>query len=123
MVREETALVSPDAEMVDQQGARDSRCLGRVEASFEGGKEVGDIAIEITNFARDGTDELGLVGWEVCEGLRAFGVLDLDWVVSRCLFDMLPPHFWGRFVCLIWGEVLMYLMGFRVPVYCPVLRT
>lgn len=82
MVREEAALVAPDAEMVDQQGARDSRRLGGVEASFKGDKEVGDIAIEITNFARDGTDELGLVGWEVCEGLRAFGVLDLDWVVS-----------------------------------------
>jgi hypothetical protein len=81
VVRKETALVAPDAEVIDQQGARDCRLLGRVEVSFEGGEEVGDIAIEIANFARDGTDELGLVGWEVCEGLRAFGVLDLDCVV------------------------------------------
>lgn len=99
MVRKETALVTPDTEMIDQQRARNSRLLGWVEVSFEGGKEVGDVAVEIANFARDGTDELGLVWREVCEGLRAFGMLDLAWVISRCLFDMLSPPFFGQ-ICM-----------------------
>lgn len=33
--------------------------------------------VEGADFAGDGADEIGLVGWEVGEGLGAFGVLDL----------------------------------------------
>lgn len=35
------------------------------------------MAVEVAHFACDGSDEVGLVGWEVGEGLGAFGVLGL----------------------------------------------
>lgn len=63
--------------MVDEEGARDCGVGGGIEGAFEGGEEGGDVVVERADFSRHGADEVGLVGWEVVEGLGAFGVLDL----------------------------------------------
>ena len=63
--------------MVHQKGAGDGWVRGGIETAFERGKEVRDVAVEVAHFAGYGADHLGLVGGEVGEGLRAFGMLDL----------------------------------------------
>ena len=63
--------------MVHQKGAGDGGVCGGIEAAFEGGEEVRDVAVEVAHFAGHGADHFGLVGGEVGEGLCAFGMLDL----------------------------------------------
>lgn len=63
--------------MVDEEGAGDGRLGGGVEGAFEGGEKTCNVTIKIAQFAGYGADHFGLVGWEVNEGLGAFGMLDL----------------------------------------------
>lgn len=82
MVRHEAALVAAHAEVVDEQGAGGGWVGGGIEGAFEGVEEAGDIAVEIADFAGYGADDLGLVGWEMGEGLGALRMLDLGgWVL------------------------------------------
>lgn len=63
--------------MVHEQRAG-GRGLGRgIEGAVEGGEGGGDVGVEGADFAGDVADEVGLVGREGGEGLRAFGVVDL----------------------------------------------
>ena len=66
--------------MVDQQRARGRRFGRGVElrAPCEGFQEARDVLVEFADFADYGVDEVGLVGGQGGEGLRAFGVLDLN---------------------------------------------
>jgi hypothetical protein len=86
VIRKETALVAARADVVDEQGAGGRWVRGGVEAAAEGFEEAGDVAVEIADFAGDGAYQFGLVGGEVDEGLRAFGVLDL-WVLLAIARD------------------------------------
>lgn len=63
--------------MVHEQGAG-GRGFGRgIEGALEGGQERRYVGVEGADFADYIEDEVGLVGGESGEGLRAFGVLDL----------------------------------------------
>lgn len=68
--------------MVDEEGAGDGRLGGGIEEAFEGGEEMRNVTVKIAQFAGYGADHFGLVGWEVNEGLGAFGMLDLWQLVS-----------------------------------------
>lgn len=68
MVCEKTALVAPDAQVVDEQAAGGCGVGGGVEGAVEGGEERGDGGVEFANFADGGADEVGLVGGEGWEG-------------------------------------------------------
>jgi hypothetical protein len=63
--------------MVDEQGAGGGWVGGGIEGAFEGVEEAGHIAVEIADFAGYRADDLGLVGWEMGEGLGALRMLDL----------------------------------------------
>mgnify|MGYP007115615049 CR=1 FL=1 len=78
VVREETAFVAAYGEMVYQHGAGDRGVCGRVEIAFKGRKKGIDVAVEFADLVGDSAYKVGLVGWEVGEGLSAFGVLDLQ---------------------------------------------
>jgi len=82
VVCEETALVAAHAEVVYEEGAGSGRVCGGVEGRAVGSEDGGDVAVEVADFADDGAREVGGVGWEVREGLDAFGVLDLGLEVS-----------------------------------------
>lgn len=45
MVGQETSLVAARAEVVDEEGARNVRLGGGIEASFEGREETSNVAI------------------------------------------------------------------------------
>lgn len=63
MVGEQASLVTAHAEMIDEDGTCGGWFRGGVEGTFEGSKDVGDVFVEITYFARRFSDELGLIVW------------------------------------------------------------
>jgi hypothetical protein len=77
VVRHQAALVAAHAEVVDQQGAGGGWVGGGIEGALERVEKAGYIAVEIADFAGYRADDLGLVGWEMGEGLGAFRMLDL----------------------------------------------
>lgn len=49
--------------MIDKDGTCGGWFRGRVEGAFEGSKDVGDVFVELTCFARRFSDELDLIVW------------------------------------------------------------
>ena len=49
--------------MIDKDGTGSGWFRRRVEGAFEGSKNVGDIFVEVTYFARRLSDELSLIRW------------------------------------------------------------
>lgn len=77
MVGQEAALVSPDGQVVDEEGA----CRGLLDRGVKGALErlqqAGHVPVQVADFACYGPDQLGLVWREMREVLCSFGVLNL----------------------------------------------
>ena len=63
MVSEQASLVTAHAEMIDEDRTCGGWFGGRIEGAFEGGKDVGNVFVEVTYFACRFSDELSLIGW------------------------------------------------------------
>lgn len=61
MVGEQASFVTAHAKMIDKHGTCGGWFRGGVEGAFEGSKDVGDVFVEVTHFARRFSDELGLI--------------------------------------------------------------
>jgi len=77
VVRQQAALVAPHRQVRDQQRARRIWGGGGVERAAEGCQQCGGGAVLRAHFPHDRLDQLGLVGWEGGERLRALRVLNL----------------------------------------------
>ena len=51
--------------MIDEDKACSRRLGGRVERTGEGSEDIGDVFVEIAYFTGYGTNDFGLVGWEM----------------------------------------------------------
>ena len=79
VVRQQAPLVAPHRQVRHQQRAGRVRRGGRVEGAAEGREKSRCGAVLRADFAHDGLGQLGLVGRERGESLRALGVLHLWW--------------------------------------------
>ena len=77
MVGEEAALVPAHAQVIDEEAAGCGRVGRGVERAAEGREDGRGIGVEVANLADDGADKVGLVWWEVAQGARALGLVDL----------------------------------------------
>lgn len=88
VIRQQTTLVAPHAQMVHEQRACCRRVFGRVERALAGScfgvdgrkglENPRHVAVEVADFPYDRAHEFGLVRWEGGEGLGAFCMLDLE---------------------------------------------
>jgi hypothetical protein len=48
-----------------------------LEAALKGLQHVGDVLVQVSHLTCHGPHEFGLVGWQMCQVLRPFGMMDL----------------------------------------------
>jgi hypothetical protein len=77
VVGQETTFVATHAQVVDQKSACCSGVLRGIERRTKGFQQRVDFSVEFADFTYYGTDELGLVGWELRESLGSLCMLHL----------------------------------------------
>ena len=63
MIGEQASLVTAHAKMIDEDGTCRGWFRGGVEGAIEGSKNVGDVFVEVTYFARRFSHKLDLIVW------------------------------------------------------------
>lgn len=63
MVGEKASFITAHTKVIDKDGTCGGRFRGGVEGASKGSKDVGDVFVKITYFARCFSDELGLIVW------------------------------------------------------------
>lgn len=63
MVGEQASFVTAHAKMVDKDGTCGGWFRGGVEGASKGSKDVGNVFVKVTYFARRFSNELGLIVW------------------------------------------------------------
>lgn len=63
MVGEQASLVTAHTKVIDKDGTCGGWFRGGVEGASEGSKDVGDVFVKVSYFARRFSDELSLIVW------------------------------------------------------------
>lgn len=77
MVGEQATFVPAHAEVIDKDRTGRSWFSRRVERAFKWSQNVRNVFVYIANLTRHGSDDLGLIGWQMCQCLGPFRMLHL----------------------------------------------